>query len=470
MADLPLYLLLNKLRPERGQPDATLDHDEDVHWVISEFSVTRTYVAFDFDIEKRGDEPGWRDLTPRDLVNAAIRAGGQEQFPQFFCPLKHGGEGVDGDAKGHFFADLPGQLDPAQLHERAMNSHLHEACRLASKGIDQVQYWRDETRQRTEEAYKGLLVFCTKQFTDPKGEPLQVPDQNFADAFGESLRRTAPLYVYPGLWLHAKVSALGRKARDIHGWAADILAKVKNPYAPIVRDTLARHGLHGVHFADPGTIAKDMHALRWLPAEIDVCRLREAWAQVLKNVDAYSLPVNSSELDQMAGDFWSSCGRRKLLSFGLRYGLLTVISASAGLAGLSVAVDGGATLFASFSLAGSLSAAIPGVPAIMVGAVGTGGAFAAFMNGAITHNTIPALSVRFDFACDVFHVPRRCQVPPPLSELPVAFGRDRDRRTFGLLKVDSPRLDAVCPLPAMFIWKQHDEGLQQYRKAIDDCG
>jgi hypothetical protein len=472
MAQVPLYLLVNKIRPEHDQPAATLQ-DEDLVRIRQRFDVTGVFVAFDFDIERRREEPGWRDLTPPELVEETSPDEDRhtDRFPQFFQ--------VDSDTHppsrvppDRFLRQLPRQLDLAELQKQAVFDHLAEAIQVTRTGLESLRHWSEQLNQRMRAAHAGLLQFCVERFTNPAdGEPYQIPETEFTSALSESFLRTAPWYLRPGLWIHGRFHSVAQSVRDGSLRAKKILRGLRNPLAQWhggdrkVEEDLARAGLAGTRIEDASTLAASMHAQRWVPSEVEEEQLRVGWQRTLQEFSRFRLSIDPEKLDEMTGDFWESLSRGQRLKAFFLLGVLTLMGSIAAVGGLLVAaVDGGATLFASYSLAAAVASAIPGLPAFGIAVVGTGGAFAGFMLGAVTQNTLPALSAFFSMACNAFGIPERLDDDD--SPLIVTFGR-KTKRQFPLPKIDVPHFSPASPLPSLGVWKWDEAALGQFRKVID---
>jgi hypothetical protein len=451
--------------------------------IEQQFRLSGIYIAYDFDIEARGDEPGWRELTPASLAAQMTK---QARFPLFFCPAVAadsdcrrneakqlpspcplpGGEGLVNDS---FLSQLPGQLDPAAVQQQAICDHVNEAYRLVAKGLTHIEQWIAEQNAKTQQVHTGLLAFCVGRFTDVKdGEPRQIPDQQFTLNLSKSFYRTAPWYLKIGLKLRGKL-------QGAVGLVQETASRVRQLLSPgqlrkwllgggsTAAEEFAKLGLAGGQIEDAASLASNMHALRWVPAEIDELRLKAAWDRALIEFSRFKLPVSSEELDEMTADFWNSLSAWQSLKTFVLLNLFAVMGAVAAVGGvLLAAIDGGATLLASYSLAESLATLIPGGAAIGVAAIGAGAAFAGFMGGAVAHNTLPALSALFCLACDTFGVPRR------LSDQPiyVTFGKRGEEQKFMLPSCSLPVLEPICPLPSLGIWQLTD-GAKQYQQVID---
>lgn len=137
-------------------------------------------------------------------------------------------------------------------------------------------------------------------------------------------------------------------------------------------------------------------------------------------------PQDSNKLDQITSLIWRNATAWQKTKVAMD-GLLTVLGSLAAVVGLLTAVvDGGATLFASYSLAGTLAAQVPGLAALVVAAAG--GAMTQFQIGVMNVNTLPYLARFFDLACDNFGVPRDIGAQRPEIE----FGRGRHVEHFRL--------------------------------------
>jgi hypothetical protein len=470
MAQVPLFLLINKIRAERDQPAATL-RDEDLQRIRERFDITRVYIAYDFDIEARGDQPGWRELTPPALVEraAALGESDHDRFPQFFQASDS--QVPPSQVPPHdFFEQLPRQLDLAELQRQAVVDHLAESFELSRQGIGLLRAWVQQRNEQTRRAHAGLLAFCLERFTNPSdGEPYQIPETAFTSALSESFLRTAPWYLRPGLWLHGRFHGVAESVRAGSGRVRRILKGFSSFYSwpgseKRMEEDLARAGLPGTRVEDPATLAAAMHAQRWVPVEVSEEQLKAGWERTLREFSRFRLTIDPHKLDEMTGDFWNSLSRGQRIKAFLLLGVLTLMGTIAAVGGLLVAaVDGGATLFASYSLAAAVSAAVPGLPAIGVAVVGTGGAFAGFMLGAVTQNTLPALAAFFRLACDAFGLPDRLEGD---QQTPVVtFGR-KVKKQFPLPRIDVPPLPPVCPLPSLGVWEMGDE-VARYEKGFD---
>lgn len=389
----------------------------------------------------------------------------EERLPQFFSLTNENSPDSANAPAAGFLAHLPDQLDPASLQQQAMSDHLGEVTRLVEEGLQGLEKWVKEREKHTTDIYRGLLALCVSCFEDPKtGEPYQIFDKQFNHALSESFLRTAPRSMWLGMWVQ-------KGFQNTSGWVQSAAKKSWTAISPFrwwregkekVKEGLSKAGLQGTHIQDPESLASAMHDLRWTPAEVDESTLRDAWTEVLIAHAHYELPVDPEALNRITTDYWNG------LSPGQRWkawgkSLLASFGTLAALGGFMVAaVDGGATLFASYSLAGWLASTLPHVPALTLAVIGTGGAFSVFYSGILKHNTLPALSAFFSLACDAFQVPRRLPSDTPVR---VTFGKGNDRKEFLLPDVEVDSLQPVCPLPSVGIWEL-SEGLADYRQSL----
>ena len=132
--------------------------------------------------------------------------------------------------------------------------------------------------------------------------------------------------------------------------------------------------------------------------------------------------------------------------------LLGTIGGLAAVCGIAtLAVDGGATLFA----ATSVSHAINGSIAAVITAGGSATAMMGFQDSLLKDNTLPYLSRLFSITCDIFHIPRTLRDHPT----EVIFKNTNGSQTTYKLSA-SPDLavfPAVTPLTDKRIWNKADK-------------
>jgi hypothetical protein len=434
MPSSPLLLLINKVRPEQGQPRDTLE-DEDLRRLVGRHRVSACHIAYDYDIGPRRDQPGWRELTPPQLLEAPDLDG---PFPRFFSPRP------DGSAPGEadFLRSLPGRLDPAELQRQAFDDHLAEAERSLREAHNAAARWAEAANARTRDAHAGLLRFCVERFTDSRGEPLQQVLPDFERAVDASFRRTAPWYhrdLFPGL------PSWRELAQRASGGLRERLAPLQwiGRAEEAVRRALGAEGVAEAKLDDAASLAKRMRDLRW--HDRDEACLTAAWRAVLQRQHRVSIALDPDRLDDMTRAVWQGMtqGQRLRAAFARPMRSLGTAAVFGGL--VLATVDGGATLLASYSLAGTLSASIPG--ALMLG-VAAGGAAGRFLANLMDLNTLPALSAFFNLACDAFAVPRSLTHRP----ISISFGH-APRSAYQLPALDLPPLAPVCPLGDPGLWQ-----------------
>jgi len=426
MEHAPLYFLINRIRSELGQPAVTRD-DPDVQRLIETFHPNGCYGAFDFDMEKRRDQPGWRELTPPELV---ARFQSADPLPQFFSlsatdaisnPIQ------PAESEARFLVNLPRQLDPASLQRQKCDDNWTDLKKLVRNSLKVIEEWREQKCREANETHIGLLKYCLDNvFKDAHtGEPWQILTAEFTDAFQESWLRTAPRIVRWSSWLSLPFKkAIGVvKARigDARFWIQrwrDPVAAAKELASRIRSD--AKIDQFNVENAE--TLAQRMRPLRWVPIQLDEAILTRTWQNILTEFRSMPAPQDSNKLDQITSLIWRDATAWQKTKVAMD-GLLTVLGSLAAVVGLLTAVvDGGATLFASYSLAGTLAAQVPGLAALVVAAAG--GAMTQFQIGIMNVNTLPYLARFFDLACDNFGVPRDIGAERPEIE----FGRGHVER------------------------------------------
>lgn len=464
MPTVRLYLLINKIRPQVGQPDETRNAPTLVQ-IIKQYNISGCYGAFDFDIGSRDGEPGWKDLTPPKLVDQFQRfvseSGVGDRLPQFFVLDDRGANEPSAVDESRFLDRLPGQLDPAELQRLKVNDHCRELRRLARDNLTLARAWAKDQSERTEAIHAGLLEFCTKQFTSEKGEPLQVPKSEFTNAFATSILRKAPWYLKPSLWIGGKVrNILARVSNAAKRLAKFIQLGLRKGLIARVREKFLRAGIADVQLKDAQDLARNMLSEDWVPENATEECLTKAWAWVTRQFAKHPLDVNSDKLDEMAKSFWESLSPgQKTKKFILELvGTLASIAAFGG--AITAAIDGGATLLASYSLVGAATTALPGVSISIAAAIMGGGAVAAFVKGALDLNTLPLLSAFFALACDAFGVPRYIRDQPNKVKFKgIAF------------ELPTTALDeqsAICDLGDCNLWKEEEQSINDYLKAVDD--
>lgn len=393
MASAPLYLMINMIRPEEGQPERTIQ-DRDVTRLLEQFSIATNHVygAFDFAIEDRGDRKGWRHYTPASLVQKFENA----EAPQFY-PLEEGTESKND------LHSLTSSLDVAEIQRTKITDHTTELSNLLNQAGASVNKWMHDSEVEISSIHEGLLATCIRMMTEEStGEPLQIMSPQFAKALHSSLVRTAPF----GLKLPLKMANPFDKAFDktkkfIRSLNLKSLAtdKIKD-----LEGELKQHlKLGSIKIASSDALARRMQSQRWCPADIDVTEIESTWNAIFETFNQHPIESFDQEmLDRSAKERWDGFNITQKFTIGGK-ALLGTIGGLAAVCGIAtLAVDGGATLFA----ATSVSHAINGSIAAVITAGGSATAMMGFQDSLLKDNTLPYLSRLFSITCDKFHIPR----------------------------------------------------------------
>lgn len=457
MSGARLCLLLNMIKPAEGQPTKTR-RDRDVEQAMHDFAIDAAdvYGAFDY------DSVGWRELTPPALVerfDAEQTADAAARFPQFFqIAGDDGANAPHAVAPERFLQSLPPRLDPADLQEQLLADHLVELKRVGHEAVAAVDTALDRRRAATLAAVVGLFELCRGQFVDVGGRPKQIASREFNAALDASFRRTAPWTAKAPLALKEAAWSAGRAGKRLVGrwlplagagrWVGDVL-KVRGD---------AKAG--GLQLVDADKLADEMVRERWVPAETPRAEIVAAWRTVLDQLGRWQPPIRDADLDAMTEKFWTDLRTQH----PVRLALGSVLSLLGVLGVITAAVDGGATLLASYSLAGSLAAHLPGVAALGAAGLGAGGAaLAGAQLDALHLNTLPYLRAFFAMSCDAFRLPRDVAGQP----LAARFGPPGAEQLYSLPEVEVPRLAEVCPLGDHRSWR-HAPSASDYRKVFAD--
>ncbi|MFM9069111.1 MAG: hypothetical protein ACKOUR_17530, partial [Planctomycetota bacterium] len=401
-AAAPIWLLINRIRPERGQPTRTRT-DHDLQRLLSEYQLPsdHCYGAFDFDIEARRDQPGWRELTPPALV---ARFAGEDSrtgagFPQFF-ELRETYEAnptatIPAD---RFHCHLPKKLDLTAQQRQQLDDQWRELRRVLREALVTVDTWREARRRAVAEAQTGLLAFCRRPFTDLNEQPLQLTTPDFSLALKESFTRTAPWYVRMPLTVAAPferaIAWATRRMGDVRQWLQR-LREPREALSDLTRQLGQELRLEGTEVASAATLAAEMRGLRWVPADADPARLEQAWQIILSQLLHQRFEHSAEQLDRMTRDVWEHLGiwqKTKAAVLGL-FRALGTVAAVGGL--VTALVDGGATLLISYKLTATIAFYAPGIKALLVAGGGAAGAYVGFQLRAIELNTLPYLSRLF---------------------------------------------------------------------------
>ncbi len=439
MSDVPLYLLINKIRPHPSQP-AAIFNDENIQAAIKKYHIAGVYGAFDFEI------PGWRDFTPPGLAGMMA----DHHLPCFYRFSPKYLNAPQNVPDSEWLPHLYRELEPSQLYQQIIASHRREISAQGQACYQAILQWMDTAARNTQKAYEGLLRFCNKLFADERNEPIQINDPQFFKTLNDLILAQAPWYVRLANFFVGYVQEGIRRAREA--------VTSRMPLAALRKQIRQKTGVHAFTW-DAQSLGREIQDRRFIPQEWDTDTLSEIWNRILQHFQQhFHLKPDSDVMHQMADDTWRQQGETiKWKS------LLGTLGCVVGVGGLFTAiVDGGATMLAGFSMAGSLAAALPGTAALTVGILGTGTAMAAFYKGLIEQNSLPALAAMFEICCDALGLPRQL----PEVKRQVEFGLGHHRRTFQLPTIGMPSLPPVRPLPNCGYWKWTDEG----RRWVDLIG
>lgn len=442
MASAPLYLLINMIRPEEGQPERTMQ-DTDVTRLLEPFGIKSNYVygAFDFAIEARGERPGWRDFTPSRLVENFE----QIEAPQFY-PLIEGVESRDD------LFTLSRSLDVAEIQRSKIADHQTELNNLLHQANTSISKWVRDSEDEISNIHAGLLTTCHRMMTDETtGEPLQIMSPEFSRALHESLVRTAPF----GLKLPLKLANPFDKAYDSAKKFIRTL-NLKSLATDKIKDLegeLKQHlKLGSIKIASSDALSRRMQSQRWCPADAEIPELEKAWNSVFEIFQKHPIESFDEELlDKSSQDRWDGFSVMQKFTIGGK-ALLGTIGGLAAVCGIAtLAVDGGATFFA----ATSVSHAINGSIAAIIAAGGSAVAMAGFQESLLKDNTLPYLSRLFSITCDCFRIPRRIRDVP--TEVNFQIGDTRSKSSYKLSASEElPTFPAVSPLTDKHLWDKLD--------------
>ena len=458
----PLYLLLNQIHPEDGQPERTRNDPVTVR-MLEDYGIGEKacYGAFHFKI------PGWKDFTPPLLVKNHDSAGAEVEVrdsirpvPGFFeISTNDAGNNPDLISEERFLANLPSRLDMAELQRQKMGDSWKELSERLGQDLECIEFWAETQRNRAREIHRELLEFCKRKFTDSRtGEPLQLATREFSTAMQESFLRTAPVPVRWALRLAGPFDRSVKSARtalrrlDFRRGAVEVQKGVKRGFKN-------KQGIEGLSIFNPQQLSEEMKALRFVPAAVEVEHMEQAWEAVGNAFFLHPLEINATDLDRMNKGLWEHTPiRGKLRVAG--NSILKIFGSITALAGvLTAAIDGGATILATYSLTQTVASAVPGMAALAGGAAGAAVAWAGFAAGAMKWNTLPYLSRLFALSCDAFDVPRDVDQGPVLVE----FGKDQSPSI--LPEPNIPRIKAVCNMEDIRLWRK-TEGFQELESVL----
>ncbi|MFT5905871.1 MAG: hypothetical protein ACI9E1_001476 [Cryomorphaceae bacterium] len=441
MASAPLYLLINMIRPEEGQPQRTMT-DSDVTRLLEQFSIApdHVYGAFDFAIEDRAERAGWRSYTPARLVEKFDKA----EAPQFY-PLADGVQSRDD------LQTLSENLDIAEIQRIKITDHQTELSNLLEQANTSISQWVNNSEKEISQIHEGLLTTCHRMMSDETtGEPLQIMSPQFASALHASLVRTAPF----ALKLPLKLANPFDKAYDSTKKFIRTL-NLKTLASDKIKDLegeLKQHlKLGSIKIASSDALARRMQSQRWCPASVQIPELETAWNGVFDTFQKHPIESFDTELlDLSSKDRWDGFSMMQKFTIGGK-ALLGTIGGLAAVCGIAtLAVDGGATFFAATSVSHAINGSIAAVIAAGGGAV----AMAGFQESLLKDNTLPYLSRLFSITCDCFHIPRAIRDEP--TEVNFQIG-DNTKANYKLAaSPELPIFPAITPLTDKRIWDKED--------------
>ena len=452
-----LYLLVNKIVPEAGQP-AGVASEPSLMNLAGPARVRAVYGALNFMHGGGEGWPGWRDLTPPALRERI----GNARVPHFFriFPGTHGPDQPD------FLVDLPssGGLDPAELQVAQVQSTVASIQKGLRRAHSLARQWAVERDAKVRGLHAALLAFCVeKMFRDQEGKPLQALDPEFVEKLQAAIISQAPWYLRWGLKLNRGAAGAAKAAKEL---ATQVAGKVRDllPLGRVVgkADELIQAGTTAgtIHLRgfDAKSLAKAMaNDLRLQALGDGQCPkelMEEAWGLVIGAASQFRARVDPGRMTWLGKEFWETIPKSKKVTMVATSNMLTLLGAMGALGAAMLApVDGGATLFGTLSLQATLYSAV--LPVGAAAGMLLGGTFTDFLIGLTELATLPQLSCVFTLACDAFGLPRRIlnaeRVPEPLS---VTFGKsDGDSREFPLPEVDHGEgLRIICPLADGVQW------------------
>ncbi len=442
MASAPLYLLINMIRPEKGQPALTMN-DSDVTRLLEQFNISADHVygAFDYAIEDRGERPGWRHFTPMKLIEKFNKSEG----PQFY-PLTEGSKSTSD------LQSLSESLDTAEIqrikiadHQKELDAHLSDAHKLIRK-------WVSEEELEIIEKYDGLLTSCQGMMTDENtGEPLQIMSPEFAEALHQSILRTAPMALKLPLKLAKPFDKALNSTRKFIG-SLNLKSFAKDKVEDLEGELKQHLKLGSIKLASSESLSRRMQTQRWCPADIEVADLEKAWNETFLIFQKHPIETFDSELlDASSKDYWDGFSLMQKFTIGGK-ALLGTLGGLAAVCGIAtLAVDGGATFYAATSVSHAINSGI----ALAVTAGGSAAAMVSFKDTLLKDNTLPYLSRLFSIACDCFRLPRNI----PSHPATVSFRNPSGEKTSH--KVSSspelPNFKSITPLTDNHLWEIHNQ-------------
>ncbi len=430
VSPVPIYLLVNKVEPTA---DAVRDLARSRHFRQLAEPSEGVYLAYDFRF------PNWRKLMPHALKDELDETASSATRPE--APIEApSGSTVADEPQSSREAPCFFSVDPEQLAESPVVQHsptklLPSLPATLQWGRLQVEshamwmtrfqtnlrelesalkQWVKQQRDSAEELSKKLLTFCVREIFEVPGgrdgqgrrSKLRTPvNARLVKEFNEALFETAPWYAKPFLQVR-------RTTRDVGDWFASLpVSKVTNAISkawsrvtkrgstnPRIEDSISAIGAKG--------LSEKLQERRWVSADADLAELTRAWESVLQRVDELSkhFSYDREALRVEAKETWSSIS-------GTRKATLAFASVGLPILVVAAAIDGGASLAASFIAVTGIAVpagvaaiqALPGVYLLLMtivpGVVGV-------LSVPILRDASRYLSTIFYLASDVFGLPR----------------------------------------------------------------
>jgi len=481
MPNVPLYLLINKITPEVGQPQKTMA-ESTISSLVDRYNVTGCFAAFDFRVcgNPKKDEPSWEDMTPKELVKIhyeQYKLDGSE-LPQFFRITKLEESSTSHEESSpQSLLDLREELKPGTLQVTKFADNrkgLRKQIEAAVKFLDNEC---EQRSQQAKEIHAGLLKFCADRFKGKTGEAEQLLTPEFAVAFEQSFQRTAPLWVSSLMQGAKPVDVIVKPVVEGGKWVGGVIESVvgiwrwinqpSQEIKIIVKDKLDKVRIADPKISIPIEIAQEMKSLRWVPAGASIEELTKGWSAVLSKMNQHRLAHDSDEdkqqMDDASREVWNKMSywqTTQVAGLSLLKSLsgLTVILGS-----LVAVVDGGATLMITAPFASSIATALPGVAAALM-AVGGGVALSLVYQVSMEQNTLPYLARYFTLACDAFGVPREIEGVP--SRVAFKNVNGWDEYTLPVTKIDET--ETVCKIADLSLWHLDQDACSELKKAFEN--
>lgn len=449
MQKAPLYLLINLIRPEPGQPEMTLT-DEDVTRHADKFSISKRHIygAFDFGI------PAWREFTPAAQVQAHDEAT-PELTPQFYLLA----EGKDTD---HSLSKLPKLLDAAEIQRSKIGDHQSEIANHLANIWHKVNTWNTTNTEEIRGLRDGICQICHGLMSDEvTGEPLQIVSEEFAAALNESLVRTAPFALRMTLRL-AKPFEKSFSSSMAFLKSLNMKKVAKEKVGEIQKKVEEHLQIGTVKLASSSHVTTLMRTMRWCPQDISKEDITKGWETSFERFQSNPIKnFNDEILDESSRAYWDGFSGMKKFTLGGRALLGTVGSLAAVFGIATIAVDGGATMYAATSVSAALHS---GTAAVVAGA-GSVAALAGFQKKLLENNTLPYLSRLFSIACDTFGIPRQVAGDKPIVEYTNNNGIKTKHEL--IHPSDLPEFHVVTPLTKQSIYTFNEDAKKLSPEALD---